>query len=167
MSSASFAQVRVAFFEMKDPTGVRVELEPGGQFFHVALQLKDGSWIHTHPYYGVQVVEDLRKIGEPKSMLASALWREIDREKIFHELGKPFDFKFRWFDPETTYCSKLVGQLLGLSPLPSSFSGAIWKSLDLDATNPVGLSPDDLFYLLLSNGFKIERPRSCESQLSS
>ena len=66
------------------------------------------------------------------------------------------------------YCSKLVGKLLDIKPLPMSFSADIWRTVvpmkDHGApafvTEP-GLSPDDIFRELAKTNSRIIRPPLC------
>lgn len=153
-SQWSLADVRVAFFRAYDSTGELIRLEPGGQFFHLALQLEDRRWIHVHSH-GVEILADLHKIGLPAVILTNLEAPAISLEDAQRFVGLPFDHTYSWSDLLSTYCAKLVAQLLRIEPLPMTFATNFWSNRGLSSRNGLGLSPDDIFADLKGRGFTI------------
>jgi len=150
MATTSIAPAKVAFVQILNPQGAVVQLEPGGSYAHIAISYK-GAWLHAHPYRGVEIIssEQLAKMGVVDVMTVTDT-PEPSEAQIRKVLGKPYDLDFRW-EGEKYYCSKLVGKLLNLEPLPMNFSSALWRNHP-STNRRRGLSPDDIFQELLRRG---------------
>jgi hypothetical protein len=167
LSQVCGATVSVAFFRMYTPTDQVIQLEPGGQFFHVAIQLADGKWVHSHPYKGVEIVSRLDMIGVPTVVLTKEQWPSVSEEQVKPYLGLPFDFTYNWTDAHSSYCAKLIGNLLHLEPLAMSFAGEYWQGRE-HLQSGVGLSPDDIYAILKAMGFsETAQVVSCKETLKS
>lgn len=166
VSSSASAQVQVAFFEMYDQKGELVQLEPGGRFFHVAVEV-EGGWLHTHSYYGVQLVPELSEIrgygqvADVLTLMSKPVPSVQDYEKY---LGRPYDRQYDWSDSSELYCSELVRKLLDIPPPsePMTFSSRYWIDsviLPVLPEGKVGASPDDDYkdFLPLSKKAVCER----------
>lgn len=157
----SQAAVRVAFFEARDRLGRLVQLEPNGRFYHVAISYRYG-WVQSAPKVGVQQLNDIRPLvklfGEPAVVLRNENLPAIGWQKVKPYLRLPFDYQFRWDDPRSTYCSKLVANLLDIDPLPMQFDSPYWRRSRTSYKAGLGLSPDDLFRILQAKGFTAEEP---------
>jgi hypothetical protein len=153
--------VQVAFLEIETSQGT-IQLEKGGRFSHVAISYKN-RWLHTHPYFGVQLVttRDLEKIGDITNIIELPGHPEPSENFVQQVLGKPYDRFFSW-DGEGYYCSKLVAKALGLKPTPMNFEATIWSKHLTKNKGQLGLSPDDIFHELLSRGYLTKRyEKSC------
>lgn len=165
--SWSHADVSVIFFQIQDGQDRVVQLEEGGDFFHVALQLEDGTWIHSHPKRGVEIITNPVLLSKNFVILTHPDWPSIRRDSVKKFLGLPFDFTYDWVDQKSTYCSKLVGELLDIKPLPMSFRSEHWKYSRTQVSNGMGLSPDDLYSILKNSGFlEITISGTCQSLLT-
>lgn len=133
LSSSSYAGVQVAFFEKRTKDGQLAPIEPGGHLYHVAIQIED-RWLESHPFYGVREVADLRQIGDLYSIVE--LDREVAIEKYRAEFGKPYSLADSWDSTKSTYCSKLVAQVLDIKPL------------QMKSREGWGISPDGLYRVL-------------------
>jgi hypothetical protein len=158
----SLAQTQIAFIEIRDPQGKVHQLEPGGRFSHIAISYQ-GKWLHTHPYYGVQLVmtSELEKMGQ-LTLVEIPRQSELLPDELQKYMGRPYDSGFSW-ESEGYYCSKLVGKILHLPPEPMNFSAAAWNH-KLHPRDNLGLSPDDIFRTVLTKSFdgRVLTPR-CES----
>ncbi len=152
VSQVCGAATRVAFFQLRDANGTLVQLEPGGQFFHAALQLEDGRWIHSHPSNGVEIVNELERIGPRAVILADENAPSVSVAQAAEYLGLPFDFKYVWDDSHSSYCAKLIARLLNIQPQPMTFSGPFWNGRQ-PRERGLGLSPDDIYQILKSRDF--------------
>lgn len=132
-SSLAGAASRVAFFELRQKDGQLIPLEQGGHFYHVAIEVP-GGWMHAHPFYGVQSVRDIQQLGQLYSIIQTDL--NPDWKIAQTQVGKKFSLQDPWNDSKSTYCSKLVAQILNLPPTLMR-NGQGW-----------GLSPDDLYEIL-------------------
>jgi len=150
---------KVAFIEV-DHQGRRIELEPGGRFFHVAIRYK-GFWLQAHPHGGVSLVKDIKPYGDRFTFLEKTDESEPAPEYVAKWLGKPFDYTYRWDHPAANYCTRLVAEALGVPPQPMDFSAAIWDRHFVRPQGEPGLSPDKLYVALLARGY---RP-TCEGDL--
>lgn len=160
---SAHAAVSVAFFEFYSSQGELIQLEPGGRFFHVAVLTEEG-WLHSHPQRGVELVKDLNHIGARRVILTNPQAPSLTGPEIRPYMGLPFDFSYEWEDLHSTYCSKLVGVLLKIEPLPMDFSAEHWKRSGLASTQRVGLSPDDIYRALRKRGFSVRK--TCEGLLN-
>jgi hypothetical protein len=79
-------------------------------------------------------------------------------------MGLPFDFKYSWDDPHSSFCAKLVANLLRIKPRPAHFAAPFWENRRHPAINSVSLSSDDLFAILPEYGFSQESD-TCQSHL--
>lgn len=147
-SATTWAETVVVFFEYRTSDGQIFSFEEGGKFYHAALKYQDG-YIEARPYYGVHFEQDIKKMGAVAAVLRSPKTIPHLDQRVQKELGKRFELYSDWNDPDTTQCSKLVGQIIGVSPVKLS-------------TGNISLSPDTLFRQLLHLGFK-----PCMSCLSS
>lgn len=168
MTQWAHATVNVAFFRSYDQQGNIIQLEPNGEFFHVALQIEDGRWVHIHPGRGVEIVSQIDLIGSHPVILANENWTSISIKKIEPFLGLPFDFTYRWETIDSSYCAKLVANLLAIDPMPTSFSTRFWLNGIHSYKPDVGLSPDDIFGELKKRGFLETNPTLiCDKFLES
>lgn len=139
----------VAFIEFRDSRGKPIVLETGGRFAHVAIRVGD-QWLHAHPRGGVMLSKDLSGFGMVRQILRNPSVPEPSAEWVQSQLGLPYDFNYSWDASDRTYCSKLVGQYLGLPPHPMQFDAPIWRQLpgiEKHAGEP-GLSPDGVWFAL-------------------
>lgn len=142
------AEVVVVFFEYKKSNGQIISFDPGGRFYHAALKYADG-YIEAHPYYGVHYEKNVKKVGHPVAVLKSKrVINDLD-QRVKNQLDKDFDLYSPWNDEKTTQCSKLVGQILGVTPVKVQGGN-------------ISLSPDTLYHQLVKMGY-----RPCMSCLSS
>lgn len=150
----SFASIDIAFIELRTQNGQLIQLEPNGQFVHIAISYQ-GGWLHSHPYRGVEVISQdiLEKIGTIKSIITISELDSLKRNQVEKYLGKPSDPEFSWRD-DKIYCSELVAKLLNIDPQPMTFETAIWPDRFQSLKGQLGLSPDDLFQLLVKNGYQ-------------
>lgn len=154
--------VEVAFFTFRKPDGTVLELEPRGKFAHVAIRV-GSQWMHAHPYRGVDFVDRLSQIGHEWTVLANDNVQPLSLMNVARFTKLKYDSRFRWEAEDSTYCSKLVGQILKIDPLPAAFEVQAWDHLRTEQREgSLGLSPDDLFTILKKRGFKDESPRTCE-----
>lgn len=152
--SFSTSAIEVAFLEVHDFNGRPLELEPGARFAHVLVRYKN-KWLHSHPGLpGVALSDDPSEFGRVKSILIDPTLPEPDDKTVEFWLGKPFDHTFSWTNRNATYCTRLVAQILGVSPQPMRFEGAAWKRFPGPQPGGVGLSPDDLHAELLARDFR-------------
>jgi hypothetical protein len=166
LNSTSQASVRVAFFPnvvyQADGKTVNLSLEVGGQFYHVAIS-HQGKWLHSDVIQGVQLWSDvdMRRYSSAPVILTHPGLEEPSADTVWRLVGTPFDPTYSWYRQGSTYCSKLVGQLLGVAPQPMGFRGSAFTSNRQivgrsDWANRVGepgLSPDDIYIELLKRGF--------------
>jgi hypothetical protein len=157
--STSQARVSVAFFELRDQAGKLIQLEPGGRFGHVAIEV-DGGWLHADIYRGSEWVSSWKKMGWIDTdknhvvVLSDDGLEDIHFVRIQSLVGLPYDPGFRWDDLSSTYCSKLIAQILDVPPSPMDFSAEYWKDKrDLPVGQP-GVSPDGLYRELKRRGFQ-------------
>ncbi len=154
----AFAKVEVAFLEVRKWDGTLLQLEPNGRYAHVAIRV-EGQWLQAHPQRGVELTNNFADIGKIAAILVNTEAPNILRKDIQKFVGLPYDHKFNWADTHTSYCSKLVGQILGIPPRPMIFEGPAWAGqIDLPEGAP-GLSPDGLFRDLLDRGY--QRTSNC------
>lgn len=166
ISLTSFAAVDVAFFEVRLRDGTLLQLEKDGRFAHVAIRVGN-RWLHSHPRNGVELVDSLREIGDAKQILSSDDEEEISAEIANEVVGLPYDFNFNWDDTTSTYCSKLVAQILGVPPMPMKFDGPYWEKFKKPANEgQPGVSPDGLYRSLKSYGYSARPVNTCTSTIN-
>jgi hypothetical protein len=162
----SQAKVEIAFLKKIDPkTGqyVRFQLHGPG-FYHVAIKI-GSQWLHAHPWGGVQLSDDLSLFGEVTVILVSEKIADIKKIEIEKYLNMQYDNAFNWGD-KRYYCSELVAILLDIKPRIMRFDMPTWnhyfESLGMpQQPEGVGISPDDLFEELKTNGFRVSQ-KHCE-----
>lgn len=139
------ASIKVAFIELRNYKGEIIQLEPNGQFAHMAVSYR-GQWLHAHPLNGVEIISqaDLEKIGSIKTIITLLEYDELDIKQVEKYLGKPYDFEYSWGE-ERIYCAELVAKLLNIDPLPMNFESSFWSSNYSSLRGKLGLSPDDLY----------------------
>ncbi len=162
LSVISFAQTRVAFIEIRDKNGNLHQLEPGGRFAHIAISYH-GQWLHTHPYYGVELIDTatLEKMGL-LTFVEIPRQAELTTEELQKYLGRPYDHGYSW-ESEGYYCSKLVGKILQMKPEPMHFTANAWKHPPRAAQLSAGLSPDDIFRQILTRHYQGKIILRCET----
>lgn len=151
-SQESLAQVRVAFVEVQRPDGYRWEIEPGERFAHVAISYK-GVWLHTDLMRGVVLSPNLNSIGSITEILSLDSVSEPDEFWVNSVIGKPYDFEFDWANDEQLYCSELVAKALNIEPRSMDFSGDHWSAKTKQRAGYPGLSPDEVYSILKSQGW--------------
>lgn len=155
----------MAFIKIRKPNGEALQLEPNTDFAHVAIRYKN-QWLHAAPGRGVELMSDLASIGEV-TMLRSEVAPDLTEAQIQKYLSLPYDPTFRWEDSHSTYCSKLVAQileeinLLRLELTPMNFSGPNWEHIPNLPRGEIGISPDELFVALRNQGFSRTKPFYC------
>ncbi len=166
LSLRSYAAIEIAFIELRNHEGQVIQLEPGGQFAHIAISYQ-GQWIHSYPFRGVEIIskENLEKIGAIKSILTVSESQDLQEEQVNRYLGKRYDSEFSWSD-DKIYCSELVGKLLNMIPKPMKFKSKFWSqsSQFVKSQNGGGLSPDDIFQYL-EEKYKTQRDENQCSKL--
>jgi hypothetical protein len=159
------AAAEVAFIESYDHNGRRVQLELNGQFMHVAIRV-GAYWFHAHPSTGVELTPTLERYGHRIVRLVNKAISDPSSEQVYRWLGKGFDHSYSWGNHDSTYCSRLVANLLGIGPLPMQFAAERWQVIPQKPVGELGLSPDDLFRILRSSGYS-ENKEDCASFLAS
>lgn len=144
--------VRVAFFKGYDEQGKEVRLTDDGEYFHTSIQI-EGVWYEVETKEGVRRMASVTE--HPYLKLRRVLEKNIglSYKDIAPYMGLPFDTKYYWDDPESSYCTKLIANLLNVSPRPMSFEGENWENALHAPKGTLGLSPDELYKELLSLGF--------------
>lgn len=149
----AWAQVYVAFIEVRDSNGKVLQLENNGRYAHMAISYRN-MWLHSYPNRGVELISNqaLEKIGSV-TVIELKNQPAITEAEVSKYIGKPFDFEFSW-DDNKIYCAELVAKLLRIKPTPMQFSAAFWpKSYQKFNGNP-GISPDDIFNQLRTDRVK-------------
>ena len=156
------ATVEVAFFEVRMYDGRVLQLEENGLYAHVAIRTPLG-WMHSRPGHGVEVAQSLKDIGNAKEVLVSRWTPDIEANIALSLIGVPYDNEFNWDDRHSTYCSKLVAQLLGVPPNPMQFTGPYWEKLKTPhpSEGKPGISPDELYRELINLGYASRKAGSC------
>lgn len=148
--------VKIAFMEMPTKDGKLIQLEPGGRFVHVALSYQ-GQWLHSHPFFGVEVIseEKLQQMGQISEVLVLPSILEPNEEFVQTVKGQKFDAEYSW-DNHKMYCSELVGKFLNIDPEPMNFLSAFWPEHYKRYQGQLGLSPDDIHKALILRQAKKE-----------
>lgn len=165
MPLSSFASIEIAFLEMRTYKGEIIQLEPNGQFAHVAISY-GGKWLHAHPLRGVEIVsqESLEKIGKIKAIITISKEDKIPASEVIKLFGKPYDQSFSWSN-EKIYCSELVAKLIRMAPEAMSFEATYWPREYQALNGQPGISPDDIFRNLKAQGYEISIPSTSCSNL--
>lgn len=144
---------QIAFIQKVQANGEVLELENEGRFSHIAIKYGN-RWLHTHPYLGVVLAEDVSEMGKIVEILMVEAFVRVSIEQFIEEhLGKKYDLEFNWAENERLYCSELVGKFLGLEPRPMDFSTMFWQKYEekrgvkLPSGAP-GLSPDGIHSMI-------------------
>ena len=162
LAGAPGAHAAEIVFLVGHQNGQVVQLEPDGQFFHVAIRYR-GKWLHAHPHAGVELVDSVLPYGDGFMVMRHDGVPEPDAAAVAAWLGKSFDRTFRWDSTEATYCTRLVAELLGIPPRPMQFTSPMWEKFVGVSRGGLGLSPDELAEELFARGF---RPvKHCERAL--
>lgn len=122
--------------------------------FHVILEYRGFMYDADTRGSGSYPASSAKKISKHQIYIDDTF---VNEEALNDQLGRAFDFNFEWAS-EKTYCSKLVGLALGISPKPMNFAGthyARYKPAWLERKDP-GLSPDDIFAFGITNGTLIK-----------
>lgn len=153
--------VRVAFFKGFDHNNRPVELSPGGDFFHVAIQI-EGEWYHASTTYGVERISNLLSLTEDGMQIHSMLESKepgLTKKDIEPYIGLPFDYFYEWDCDDKTDCTKYVARLLGVSPTRTDFSAEHWSVSYGVEVGGFGVSPDELYSRLKQKKFYNVSPR--------
>lgn len=163
-SASTFATVKMAFLQLKHPDGRIVQFEKGGEFGHVAVSYK-GQWLHAHPKRGVELIDRLDDLGTIAVILKSEEWVEPTDAFVESILGLPFSIRKAWDDERFSYCTKLIARYYDMEPKIMNFSSASWKGIPDLPRGQKGLSADDLYQALFSEGFFVDKSK-CENALA-
>lgn len=155
------ARIEVAFIEVRSASGQLVQLEKHGRYAHVAIRFHD-QWLHADPYRGVELVDSLDQMGTVAVRLVSEVAPDLEAAEVERSLGLRYDRSFGWDDKSSTYCAKLIGELLKIAPTPMNFDADIWKIQSVVRRGELGLSPDDLYTALKERGYR-SRARTCSA----
>ena len=149
----SFASIEVAFIEMRNSKNKVVQLEPGGQFAHLAISYQ-GKWLHSYPPNGVEVIsqQELERIGTIKKIVIVSETDSVSVGTAENFLGKPYDASYSWSD-DRVYCAELVAKILKIEPQPMEFKSSFWPKQFKILKGNLGLSPDDIFKALITKGY--------------
>lgn len=147
------AEITVAFIEARWPDGKLVQLEQHGRFYHVAISYK-GGWLHAYPTKGVERIEahELSKVGYVAEYITLKGSPDLTEAQVQKFLGKPFDRTYSWEDG-SYYCSELIAKILGLEPKPMDFPKDTWPESYWKYQGRPGISPDDVYQQLMSQGY--------------
>lgn len=153
ISRETDASVSVAFFREETSRGRFSVYEVGGKYAHVAILVR-GKWLHVYPGRDVEWVEHLNGMGKESVVLTNESAEEPTEPEIVRQIPRRYDQSFNWDSNDRTYCAKLVGELLHIAPLPMSFSSDDWSGMKNLPRGESGLSPDDIFTVLLQRGYR-------------
>lgn len=145
---ATLSQSRAAqiiFFKSYSASGAPIIFE--GVYSHAAIRFQ-GQWLHAHPRFGIQLVPDLDRFGPHFKILENPNYPEPTPEFVEEQLKKKFNIFARWNDNTETYCSKLVGQALRMTPTKMHFQSKDWQHAPqaIDHRGQLGLSPSDIYW---------------------
>ncbi|NBX76310.1 MAG: hypothetical protein EBQ92_07130 [Proteobacteria bacterium] len=151
-ASVCFAQLEVAFLEVKNAKGEIVQLEPDFPYAHVVI-LWDDKALHSHPRTGVawSNPSDLDQFGTIKETLSIEPIEDFE-QLIERWIGHPYDSRFSWED-DAFYCSELVAKVLGLSPEPMHFDPNLWPPSFSELEGKPGISPGKIYRKILGRAF--------------
>ena len=144
----------IMFLEVYE-RGQLIQFEPNGRFGHCAIRA-GRYWLHAHPRVDVQLTDDLSSFGENPEVWVNPHLPDPTTEQVQYYLELRFNHDLKWThdDDGTTYCSRLVGELIGLKPEPAYFMGPAFRhSRVVPSFGEVGLSPDDLRAAMQRLGF--------------
>ncbi|MEK6773347.1 MAG: YiiX/YebB-like N1pC/P60 family cysteine hydrolase [Bdellovibrionota bacterium] len=149
-----FARIDVAFLELRTYDGKVIQLEPNGQFAHIAISYQN-KWLHAHPYRGVEIIstEALQKIGAIKTIITISKKNSLNESVVKSFLNTPYDSSFTWGN-DKLYCSELVAKLLNIQPQAMKFEASFWPQKFKNLRGQFGISPDDIFNFLKNRGYQ-------------
>ncbi len=166
-TASAFSEIRVAFWTTRDGSGKPIQLEKGGKYTHIAIAF-EGKWLHSSPKNGVELVDEVEGMGKIADILVDVEGPPLDPSVIKDWLGLPYDPTYDWGNKTATYCSKLVGLLLGIEPQPMLFDSDVWNSQNSLPRGTFGLSPDDIYRILIKRGYLLmSTPHLCERIVTS
>jgi hypothetical protein len=153
----SSAEIEIVFFQHRDTNGNILSPETNGRFYHSAIKT-DKGWLQAAPYSGVIIEKNLNKMTSKIAVIIKNDKLPVLTVKDYGPyLEIPFDFEYRWENPNQTYCSKLIANLLNIQPLPIKNSKVFSQTNKITINDTIGLSPDDLYNILTtSGGFDIQ-----------
>jgi len=153
MSASAKTETRLAWMELKDLAGQVIQLEPGFQYSHVAIQVGE-LWLHADPKQGVVLNDfnELKNLGEIKEVWASQEEDDSYLQNISFFIGKAFDSEFSWSD-ERIYCAELVAKLLDIPPSPMHFDDKFWDPWFKKYEGLPGSSPSKLYSEAKQRGY--------------
>lgn len=139
--------VEVAFFQYIDQNGKVLSFEENGIFFHTAIKTKDG-WLSAG-IFGVRLDKDIKDVSANLAVIIkNPNMKTITKTDYEKYLGLPFDREFKWNDQTSTYCSKLVANILGIEPQPLSNTSIKTDLGTIVFNDTVGISPDEIYKIL-------------------
>lgn len=144
--------VKVAFLSERSADGRQIQYEYKGRFSHLAISF-ESFWLHVDPYWGVTLSDHLHNYGDIEMILTHPQIKEPSLEFVDSVVGLPFNMFAQWDCSDSTYCSKFIGKFFSLKPLPMSFKSPDWQGIENLPRGQLGLSPDDVYQLLLDRGF--------------
>jgi hypothetical protein len=173
---------QIAFFKSFNAKGEPIVFE--GVYSHAAINYK-GRWLHAHPYYKVGLSESLKDFGPHYIVLENPDYPEPTDEFVEQQLKMHFNIFADWNSKTETYCSKLVGQALNMTPTKMRFQSPNWKvTAASNYRGKLGLSPSDIYWHLRRNlRFKtvpiekideavffnktsVQKPKTCDTYLN-
>ncbi|MDG0817874.1 YiiX/YebB-like N1pC/P60 family cysteine hydrolase [Bdellovibrio svalbardensis] len=125
--------------------------------FHVTLEYKSFVYEADTREGGrrLPVGQDVHGPADINIEIPDAL---VNEEALAAQMGLPFDYNFIW-DNNKTYCSKLVGKALNISPQPMSFEGTHYLKYypKWAERHDPGLSPDQIYEFGLKHAVRVSR----------
>jgi hypothetical protein len=166
---------QLVFFQSFNAKGEPVIFE--GLYSHAAISFQ-GQWLHAHPYFGIELTSDLTRFGPHYKIIENPDYPEPSPEFVEVQLKKKFNIFADWHSPDETYCSKLVGKALNMTPTKMRFQSKNWRATRAaNYRGQLGLSPSDVYwYARRQLRFRtaeeipsalMQRPRSCLSFLQN
>lgn len=144
LSAQQSHAVQIAFFQSFNSKGEPVIFE--GLYSHAAISYR-GQWLHAHPYFGIELTSDLKRFGPYYKIIENPNYPEPSEEFVNRQLSKKFNIFAEWFNPDETYCSKLVGQALNMTPTKMRFQSKNWRATRaVNYRGQLGLSPSDVYW---------------------
>ncbi len=167
ISELGLARIHLVFLSAKNQFGQPAMLEPNGRFSHVAFEI-EGGFLHVHPQRGVEVTKDLSDLGDITETLLIEAYPDLQSHHYANFLGQPYDRSYRWDSQDSTYCSKLIGQILGIPPGQMEFSSGHWRDQKGLPRGSLGLSPDDIYRFLTKAQLPpLETSTACDKRVFS
>jgi hypothetical protein len=147
------ASTQVAFLEVIDGRGDRVQLEPDFPYAHMAIEI-DGGWLHAHPASGAEWVPagGLERYGRIARVLDVPSKMKVRTDLVDAFIGQPYDREFSW-DNRALYCSELVAKILDIEPVPMVFDPRFWPADFARLNGKPGISPGLVFRKISSEAY--------------